>query len=312
MTKDTIGIDISKDGLDAHRLADGAEMPFANNAAGITALTRWIGRKGAPRIVFEPTGSYHRRLESALTRAGMAFVKVNPRHARRFVEAHGAKAKTDRADAAMLARMGAALELEPRATRAEKLIQLTELVTARRASIKDRTATKNRSAAITVAFLQRQNANRLKHIETDLEALDREIALLIGSDVELDRKRAILTSIPGLSDVTAAALIAMAPELGTLDQRQIAALAGLAPITRQSGRWHGKAFIRGGRADLRSALYMPALASMRFNPDITAFAARLKNAGKPAKVVITAVMRKLVILANACVRDQREWLPKAG
>ena len=126
----------------------------------------------------------------------------------------------------------------------------------------------------------------------------------------LAERRAILVSIPGLSEITAAALIAMAPELGALETRQAGRLAGLAPITRQSGKWHGQAFIRGGRTELRHALYMPALVALRHNPETAAFAARLAARGKPSKVVITAVMRKLIVLANALIRDRRKWSPK--
>lgn len=311
MHEDTIGVDISKDKLDARRLSDGAEVSISNDGAGIRQLIKWIGARRA-RVAFEPTGPYHRRLERALAKAELDFIKVNPRHARRFAEALGAKAKTDRADAAMLARMAAALDLRPQTPRPEKLIRLNELITARRALVKDRTAAKNRAKTITLAILRRQNTARLKQIERDLGALDREIDMLIGAEAELAARRDILASIPGISDVTAGAMIAMAPELGDLDQRQIGALAGLAPITRQSGRWRGRAFIRAGRADLREALYMPALVAMRFNPDLKAFADRLKGAGKPAKVVITAVMRKLIILANALIRDQRIWSLKPG
>ena len=152
------------------------------------------------RVVYEPTGPYHRRLERALAKAGLDFVKVNPRHARRFVEALGAKAKTDRADAAMLARMADALNLRPQAPRPEKLIRLNELITARRALIKDRTVAKNRAKAITLAILRRQNAARLRQIERDLGALDREIDMLIGAEADFVARRDILTSIPGISD----------------------------------------------------------------------------------------------------------------
>lgn len=173
-----------------------------------------------------------------------------------------------------------------------------------------RTAARNRAKTLRLTLLRRQNAARLRCIERDLAALEREIAARIAADEDLARRRRILTSIPGISETTAAALIALAPELGTLGGPQAAKLAGLAPIARQSGRWSGQAFIRGGRAALREALYMPALAAMRCNPDLAAFAGRLKAAGKPAKVAITATMRKLLLLANALVRDRREWQPK--
>lgn len=311
MTEITIGIDVSKDRLDVHRLPQGDAEDFANTRAGLNKLMRWIGTEPVSRIVFEPTGRYHRDLERRLGDAGCALIKVNPRQAKRFCEALGVRAKTDRADAAMLARMGVALALEPQPVRPEILNELNELVTARRALVKDRTAAKNRAKGLRLALLRRQNAARLTRIGADLAAIDEAIAVLLASDPGLAAKRAILLSIPGVSDVTAAALIALAPELGDLDQRQIAALAGLAPITRQSGTWRGRSFIQGGRALLREALYMPALVAIRFNPDLKRIYDRLISNGKPAKVAITAVMRKLLILANALLRDKRKWSPDA-
>ncbi|MDU8946773.1 IS110 family transposase, partial [Ovoidimarina sediminis] len=231
MTEITIGIDVSKDRLDVHRLPTGEARAFANTKSGLTALIRWLGTDPVLRIVFEPTGRYHRDLERRLAAAGYALVKVNPRQAKRFCEALGVRAKTDRADAAMLARMGAALALEPQPVRPDILNELNELIAARRALIKDRTAAKNRGKGLRLALLRRQNATRLARIEADLAAIDKAIAVLITSDPTLARKQTILLSIPGVSDVTAAALLALAPELGDLDQRQIAALAGLAPIT---------------------------------------------------------------------------------
>lgn len=309
MTDHIIGMDISKDRLDGHRAADGAEIGFTNDARGLRRLLCWLGPAPA-RVIFEATGRYHLALERALDTAGHRVVKVNPRQARRFGEALGVRAKTDRADAAMLARMGAALALKPTQVRPDHLREINELVTARRALVKDRTAARNRAQDLSLSLLRRQNAARMRRIEAELAAIDREIATRIRTCPALSARRAILVSIPGVSEITAAALIAMAPELGALDARQAGKLAGLAPITRQSGTWRGQAFIRGGRADLRHALYMPALVAMRHNPEIAGFAERLRARGKPSKVVIVAVMRKLFITANALIRDKREWTPK--
>ena len=312
MEKDNIGIDVSKRWLDAHRLSTAEAARFANDRDGHAALLRWIGRHPVARIVYEPTGRYHREVERRLAAADLPLVKVNPRHARRFCEALGARAKTNRADAAMLARMGAALALQPRTEQSQSLRDLNDLLAARRALVKDRTAAKNRAKGLTLPLLRRQNAARLRRIKADIAAIDEAVAALLSATPELAERHAILSSIPGLGDVTAAALLALAPELGALDQRQIASLAGLAPITRQSGAWRGRAFIRGGRAMLREALYMPALAASQHNPDAKRLFRRLSQNGKPAKVALTAVMRKLKVLANALLRDQRRWTPKAG
>ena len=312
MMKDTIGVDISKDHLDAHRMSDGASRRFANNGAGHKAFMNWLSHlETVPgmRIVYEPTGPYHRAFERRLAAAGAALVKVNPRRARRFAEATGKLAKTDRLDAAMLARMGALLELEARPTRSPILNDLKDLHMAREALIRNRTAARNRAKNLTLPLLRRQNTEQLRQIERQMAAIDGEIVRLVEDDPHLARRFDILVSIPGVSAITAFALLIDMPELGTLDQGQAASLAGLAPVTRQSGRWIGRAFIRGGRANVRQALYMPALVAMRFNPDLKAKYDQLKAAGKPPKVAITAIMRKLIVLANALLRDARKWAP---
>ena len=168
MKNDTIGVDVSKDHLDAHRLADGATRRFANTKGGHKALIKWLTETPLYRVVFEPTGPYHRAVERALGIAGVPFVKVNPRQARRFAEATGKLAKTDRLDAAILARMGALLELEARPARSELLFELKELYVAREALVKDRTAAKNRGKALTLSLLKRQNAQRLEQIDRQI------------------------------------------------------------------------------------------------------------------------------------------------
>lgn len=311
MTETTIGLDISKDVLDAHDLESGESQRFTNDAAGHKRLVAWAGQatggKGLARAVYEPTGPYHRLLERALATAGFALVKVNPRQARRFAEATGKLAKTDRTDAAMLARMGAALQLPARPLQSDLLHDLKELLVARDALVRDRTAAKNRAKRLTLPLLRRQNARRLQQISRQIEAVEAAIAALIASDPALAQRFAILISIPGIGPLAAYTLLIEMPELGDLDGKQAASLAGLAPVARQSGRWTGRAFIRGGRANVRQALYMPALVAIRYNPQLEAVYKRLKAAGKPSKVAITAAMRKLITIANALLRDGRKW-----
>jgi transposase len=172
MTNDTIGVDVSKDHLDAHRLIDGASRRFINDKAGYKAFLRWREEQPAERVVFEPTGPYHRAFERALSSAGVPFVKVNPRQARRFAEATGKLAKTDRLDAAMLARMGAMLELQARPPRSEIVLELKDLHLAREALVKDRTAAKNRGKLLTLPLLKRQNGQRLDQIERQIAAVE--------------------------------------------------------------------------------------------------------------------------------------------
>lgn len=309
MTQATIGVDISKDSLDVHRLPDGKSRRYRNDRTGHRALIKWVRKAPVERIVYEATGPYHQAFELALGIAGLPLVKVNPRQARRFAEAAGTLAKTDRIDAAMLARMGALLQPEPRPLPDLNLNQMRDLRLAHRALIKDRTAAKNRQKRLRLPLLRRHGAERLAQIDAQLRDIEAAMLAKINQDEALKERFAILTSIPGISAITAFALLIDMPELGTIEARQAASLAGLAPVTRQSGTWQGRAFIRGGRAPLRQALYMPALVAARFNPDMKAKYRTLIDAGKPPKVAITAIMRKLLILANALLRNRRKWQP---
>lgn len=306
---DTIGIDISKATLDAFRRSTSEHRQFVNDANGCKALIRWIrlAHPETTRVVFEPTGAYHRVLELALLAAGLHLVKVNPRSARRFAEATGVLAKTDRIDASVLAGMGAILDLQGRAAKTEIQYDLKELNVARQALIKDRVAAKSRQATAVNALLKRQLAARIKQIKSQLAEIDAAILTRIKENPVLARRFDILCSIPGIGRITAAALLIDMPELGAVDNKQIASLAGLAPMTRQSGGWNGRARIRGGRRQIRITLYMPAVASLRCNPHLKKTFDALGEAGKHAKLALTAVMRKLLIFANSLLRDDRKW-----
>jgi transposase len=299
------GIDISKDWLDVHLHPDGSYMRFANEAAGHKALFKWLAGWSIERVAYEATGAYHRALEQA--GRALPLVKLNPRRARRFAEATGTLAKTDRVDAAMLARMAAMLKPDLRAIKSEALAQLSELIVAREGLVKDRTALANRAKNLTLPMLRKHNEQRRLLVAKQIKAIDEAATALINANPDLARKRDIIVSIKGLGTVTANQLVADMSELGTLENKQAASLAGLAPVARQSGQWKGKSFIQGGRANVRQALYMPALVAIRFNPDLKAKYDQLIAAGKPAKVAITAIMRKLVVMANALLRDNRMW-----
>ena len=309
MTEHTIGIDISKSHLDAFRLQDEASARFENSPRGFRALVKWLGVSAISRIVFEPTGPYHRAFEKALS-GKFALVKINPLQARRFAEACGTRAKTDAVDARTLARMGAALALEPDEPASEKLHELRDLQIARTALIKERTRLRNRGHVQSNAVLKRQTKTRLALVERQLTELDAEIAKHIAADEAMARKRDILCSVPGLGPIAAALILTFLPEIGTLDRKQAGSLAGLVPHSRESGQWKGKSFISGGRKPLRDALYMPALVAMRFNPDLKAKYTALREAGKPAKVAIVTIMRKLLETANALVKADRLWVQK--
>lgn len=306
MNKHTIGIDISKDHLDAHRLADGTERRVSNDAAGFKALIEWIGAR-VDQVIYESTGIYHGAFEHALHAAGLPSVKANPCQARRFAQAAGLSAKTDAIDARGLALMGQALVLRRTPAQSPQQRELKELGVARKALIKDRVAALNRRGQLSTGLLRRQNAARRRQINTQLRALEARIRHLLQYDPQLSQRRAILLSIPGVGPITAAGLLSEMPELGSLDSKSAASLAGLAPRTRQSGQWRGRAYVYGGRRRVRRVMYMAALTAIRSNPDLRRKFRQLLAAGKPSKVALTAVMRKMIALANALRADNRLW-----
>src|SRR5580658_1931349 len=300
----SVGVDISKDTLDVAIHPGGESFRITNNPEGHRALIKRLKGFDIARIVFEATGAYHRLFQQALVEAGLPWVKVNPCQARRFAQATGKLAKTDRCDALMLARMGAVLDLETRAPASKTVEVMRELVNARDALIKDRVAALNRQAIAVSPLIKRQLAQRLRQIE----AIDRRLKTLRNADSDLCQRFDILTSIPGVGEVTANVLVVETPELGRLEHAQAASLVGLAPVPRDSGQTHGKRSIRGGRPRARQALYMPALNTIRLNPEFKAKYEAMVKAGKPANVVIVAIMRKLLILANALIRPEQTFL----
>ena len=309
MTKAIIGVDLSKDHFDAHRLPDGAAARFGNDKRGYRAFRTWLKGWTTERIVFEASGPYSQAFHVALADAGLPLAMVNPRQARHFAKASGQLAKTDAVDAAMLARMGRALEPKLTPAPGKALQNLKELETARRGLIKERTAALNRSHSAGLPLLQRQLAKRIKLIETQLADIEKAMMDIVRHDQELARRFEILTSITGIGQTSALAILVNLPELGNLKAKPLAALAGLAPFARQSGQWKGSSKIRDGRSALRQALYLPAIVACRFNPDLAAKYRKMRAAGKLPKVAIVAVMRKLLLLANALIRDDRDWTP---
>ena len=311
MTDHTIGVDISKASLDVFDSKRQEVRHFDNTDAGFGELSKWLVSHSLARVVYEPTGPYHRNFEEYFS-GKWPLVKVNPLQARRFAEACGTRAKTDALDARGLARMGQALALEPDAPVSQTSRILKDLQLARTALVKDRTRLRTRAHIQTHTVLQRQTKARLTLVEKQIAQLEKEIGKLIDTCKTTARNRDILRSIPGVGQVASAAIVTFLPEIGTLDRRQVGSLAGVVPHTRQSGQWKGKAFISGGRKPLRDALYMPALVAMRFNPDLRLKYQTLRDAGKPAKVAIVAIMRKLIETANALVKENRLWVQKGA
>lgn len=305
------GIDVCKDWLDVYVHPQGQRLPVSNDRPGLRRLKRLLCAFSGTHVMMEATGKHHRAAQRSLHEAGLVVSVVNPLRARLFCQATGHLAKTDAIDARLLALMGAALEPEPTPPPPLALEELRELVNARRAATAERTALVNRLATCTTAFLRSELMRRITACQRHIARLDAEVERRIQAQPEFLRRSAILRPIPGVGPVTAAVFLSGLAELGRCSGKQAAMLAGLAPVACDSGDTRGRRSIRGGRQDVRDAAYMAALAASRYNPDLAGFVERLRNTGKPAKVVLTAVMRNLVVLANTFLTQNRCWSPNA-
>lgn len=302
-----IGIDVAKAKLDVAR-SDRAEVAtFANDAAGIKALVKSLKADRPTLIVVEATGGLEAALLDALLEADLPAARVNPGQVRHLAKALGIAAKTDAIDAHVL--VAFARHAQPRLAekRSKNRAELEALVTCRRQLVATRTEQANRRATTRSKAAQRAIDAVLKTLDQQIDALDQKLRKLIDSDDDLRGMDRIIRSAPGVGPVLSATLLAELMELGRVGRRPIGALVGVAPFNRDSGRFQGQRAIRGGRASVRSVLYMAAVAAMRCNPVIRRFADRLKAAGKRNKVVITACMRKLLTILNAMIRDRLDW-----
>lgn len=309
--KISVGIDVSKDWLDVHMLPTDERLRVPNTCDGIRQLKRWLMRVDVTLAVVEATGKWHRHVQRSLAASGMAVAVVDPFRVRMFAKAQGILAKTDRLDARVLAMFAALMTPTVRPPAPQALADLAELMTARMSAVEAQTGLKNQRAEATVKFLQRQLDRRIERGDNDIAALDAAILKRIDADEGLARRYAILTSIPSFGFVTAATLIACLAELGSISAKQSGMLAGLAPIADQSGVRDAVRVIWGGRARVRRILYLAALSAARFNADMKAFYRRLTASGKPPKVAIIAVARKLVVLANTLISEDRMWQPQS-
>jgi transposase len=305
--KSYVGIDVCQNWLDVHILPADIAFRVPNTSQGHRQLSRRLSNYDVDLIVIEATGKWHRQIHRALHGNGYRVAVVNPLRARLFAEAIGLLAKTDQLDARMLAMFAMSLAPAARPPAPEYLDTIRELVQARSSAVAEQTALSNQRAGAETIFLRRQLASRLARIAKDIKALEAEILRSIKDDEGLAHRYAILLSIPGFGAVTAATLLVCLAELGSCDHKQIALLAGLAPLADQSGERDGRRSIRGGRAGVRHALYLAALTAARCNHDMKVLYHRLTAAGKLKKVALIAVARKLVVLANTLIREDRSW-----
>lgn len=300
------GIDVSKENLDLWLHPSGVSQRFSNDESGCAQLACFLTDAAPSRVVFEATGGLEMLAVGSLSAVSLPVVVVNPRQIRDFAKACGLLAKTDRLDAKIIAFFGDRIEPEIRPLKDEAAQQLSALISRRRQLVEMQTAEKNRLSAAAKA-LRPGIAQHIEWLEQQVRSFDDDISSFIQASPIWKAKEQILTSVKGIGPVTAATLLASMPELGTVSRHQISALAGLCPYSRDSGRHKGKRSIWGGRAAVRSVLYMATLSAVRYNPVIKAFYDRLRKSGKLHKVAITAAMRKLLVILNAMIRDNRRW-----
>lgn len=301
------GIDVSKDWLDVYVHPVGRHWRLSNDLAGLRRLRRHLEGLVVERLVLEATGKFHRTAHRTLSGWGFAVAVVNPLRARLFAQACGVLDKTDRVDARLLAVMGQSLVPAPTAPAPPQLEQLQELVNARSAASAEAVAVGNRLKATQQGWLKTELRRVLKNLDTHVERLTAQIERTIMADPVLAARARILCSIPGIGAVVAAALLAGLSELGNCSGKQASRLAGLAPIADDSGSRQGQRHIRSGRMAPRNALYMAALTAARYEPHLKAFYERLIERGKAKKLALTAVMRKLVVLANTLLASNRPY-----
>lgn len=302
-----VGIDVSKATLDVHVRPDGRDHQFANDDDGIAALLGCLKDVRPTMVVLEATGGYENPVLAALSLAGLPVVLVNPKRARDFAKGLGQLAKTDKIDARMLAEFADKARPPVRPLDAAATQKLQVLLTRRRQLVGMRTMEKNRLGTVADRAVRRSLEAVLRTLEKEIGKADRDLDAAIQESPVWKTKDELLQSLPGIGPVVSRTLLADMPELGTLTREKVAVLAGLAPIAWDSGTRKGKRFIRGGRTTVRNMLYLAAHAAKQGNALLRSFADRLAAAGKPPKVIRIAIARKLLIMANAVLRDQRPW-----
>lgn len=301
-----IGIDVSKDRLDVHIRPLGERFSTGQSPRELDALVGRLQGMSAKVIALEATGGYESAVVAALSLAGLPVVVVNPAQVRNFAKAIGQQAKTDSLDAAVIAHFAEAANPEIRPLPDDSTVALADLI-ARRRQIVDMISTEKQRLNQAAKLIQKSIKRVIKALERELEGVNGDIDGMIRSSPLWRYKEDLLTSAPGIGRVIARTLLAELPELGKLDRKQVAALAGLAPFTRQSGQWKGNSFIGGGRKSVRKALFLGAMTAIRYNPPLKAFYEHLLKAGKPKMVAIIAVARKLLTMLNAMLRDGTRW-----
>ncbi len=300
------GVDVSKSSLDVAIIPSGKSVCFANDKQGRTKLVKCFGKLKVSHVTLEATGGLERPVAMELVSAQVPVSVVNPRQVRDYAKATGRLAKTDSIDAEVIARFGEALKPAVNQLKDAQTAELSELVTRRSQLRKMVVMEKNRlylASGLSGVLIK----SHIKYLEKQIEKVDTKLAEMIDANLEWRESDSLLQSVPGVGRGTSAVLLALLPELGKINRREIAALVGVAPFNRDSGFFRGRRSVWGGRADVRNMLYMCAVVASRFNPAIKSFYQHLKEKGKPSKVALTACMRKLLIILNSIMKSRTKW-----
>jgi transposase len=303
-----VGIDVSKAQLDVGVSGSDDVSSLPNSEPGISELVRWLGELSPTLVVMESTGGFEVPAAAALAASGVPVVIANPRQVRDFARATGQLAKTDQIDAHILALFAERVRPVPRPLPDEAARELDAIIGRRRQIIDMLTAEKNR-LGFALAPVQKGIKKHIRWLERQLSDVDSDLDELIRNSPVWRTKNDLLRDVPGVGPNLARTLIAELPELGQLTHKQIAALVGVAPFSRDSGLMRGKRMIWGGRSSVRTALFLSTWSASKWNPVIRVFYQRLRANGKPPKVAMVACMRKLLVILNAMIRDGREWDP---
>jgi transposase len=304
-----VGIDVSKDRLDVHVRPGGEAFAVSRDGKGLETLIDRLRPLSVRLIAIEATGGFETIVAAALAGAVLPLVIVNPAQVRHFAQAVGKRAKTDPLDAEVIARFVEAVKPEVRPVPNEEARLLGELVARRRQIVEMMVAERQREQRTAIVRVRKGILRHVKMLEKELADIDNDIGTLVRGSPAWREKEDLLVTFPGVGNTLARTLLAEIPELGNLPRREIASLAGVAPFTRMSGRWKGKSMIAGGRAPVRTALFMAALSAISFNPPLKRFYQRLLSVGKPKMVALIAVARKILTILNAMLRDRKQWQP---
>jgi transposase len=305
-----VGVDTGKDFLDIHIRPLDEYFKVSNNKKGIGEAIKRLRKLDIERVVIESTGRYEAEFVDACAKAGIAFSVVNPVHVKRFAGAIGRRAKTDKLDAALIAQFGEVIQPKLSTLKPENMQKMADIVRRRNQLIEMQTKEKNR-LQIMPKSVQSSIKAILLILKKHIEKMNDELAELIESCPDYSAKSELVQSMSGIGKVSAAALISYLPELGLMNSKQVAALVGVAPMSKESGKYKGKQVTQGGRHQVRTVLFMAMMSAMQCNPKFKSFYERLVEAGKPKKVAIIACVRKMVVILNSMVRDGVMWEEKA-